>query len=263
VSAWISAPQALGVIVGLVLVTELFTDTGAGYAVLAVILLLTMVPIVLRTPEVPLAATDRPALTVGAIVRGVWISPRRHPDFAWTLLGRVLVNIGNALGTGLLFYFLEFGLGVADPDGLLLQVTLVYLVAVVGAALFSGARSDSSLRRKPYVVVSAALIAVAGLVLAFAPSIPTTFVGAGLLGLGYGAFLAVDQALATQVLPDAANRGKDLGIMNVATAVPQALAPLGGAALVSLTQGFTTLFLVSGIAALLGALCMVPIRSVR
>ena len=49
-----------------------------------------------------------------------------------------------------------------DPDGLLLQVTLVYLIAVVAAALVSGARSDRSLRRKPYVVASSALIAVAG-----------------------------------------------------------------------------------------------------
>ena len=32
------------------------------------------------------------------------------------------------------------------------------------------------------------------------------YVAAGLLGLGYGCFLSVDQALATQVLPDAHTR---------------------------------------------------------
>ena len=38
--------------------------------------------------------------TLKAIVQGMWISPRKHPDFGWTLLSRILVNVGNALGTG-------------------------------------------------------------------------------------------------------------------------------------------------------------------
>ena len=36
----------------------------------------------------------------------MWISPRRHPDFAWAWLTRFLVQIGNALGTLYLLYFL-------------------------------------------------------------------------------------------------------------------------------------------------------------
>ena len=60
-----------------------------------------------------------------------------------------------------------------------------------------------------------------------------------MLGLGYGCFLSVDQALATQVLPDPADRGKDLGIMNIANAVPQAIAPLLGAMVVAAFSGFT------------------------
>jgi MFS family permease len=90
-----------------------------------------------------------------------------------------------------------------------------------------------------------------------------TIAAGALLGLGYGAFLSVDQALATQVLPDPADRGKDLGVMNIASAVPQAVAPLLGAWVVAFLGGFTGLFLVSGLVAILGAATISPIRKVQ
>jgi MFS family permease len=95
--------------------------------------------------------------------------------------------------------------------------------------------------------------------------------------------MAVDQALATQVLPDAHSRGKDLGIMNIATAVPQAVGPLLGALVVlafaslatagaassdAITRtgeqaGFAGLFVASGVLAILGGVAMIPIKSVK
>jgi MFS family permease len=65
------------------------------------------------------------------------------------------------------------------------------------------------------------------------------------------------------VLPDPADRGKDLGIMNIATAVPQAAAPLLGALVVAALGGFAGLFVLSAIAAVLGALAILPIKTVR
>jgi MFS family permease len=89
-------------------------------------------------------------------------------------------------------------------------------------------------------------------------------VAGALLGLGYGAFLAVDQALATQVLPDPHDRGKDLGIMNIAFQVPQALAPLLGAWVVAgLGGSFGGLFMLSALAAILGALVVSLVRHVK
>ena len=88
-------------------------------------------------------------------------------------------------------------------------------------------------------------------------------VAAALLGLGYGCFLSVDQALATEVLPDQLSRGKDLGIMNIALTVPQAFAPMLGALLVSAVGGFTLLFVISGVTALAGALAVAQVKGVR
>ena len=172
-------------------------------------------------------------MTARGVVESLWISPREHPDFGWTLLSRVLVNFGNAFGTSLLLYFLEFGLHDAHADDDLLILILIYMVFVIVASLVLGRLSDRIGRRKVFVFVSSALQGVAALLLAFVPDLSVAMVAAGLLGLGYGCFLSVDQALATQVLPDPENRGKDLGIMNIATAVPQAIAPLIGAGIVA------------------------------
>ena len=261
VSGWISAPQAIGTILGLVLVTALFTGQFLGYAVIAVLLVVLVLPFLLKVPDAVLPSAQK--LTMRTLIDGFWISPRQYPDFGWTLLTRILVNLGNAFGTALLFQFLQYGLKVADAENTLILLTLVYMVFVIVASLLLGRLSDRLGRRKVFVFAAAVLQAVAALLLAFAPDLSVAFLAAGLLGLGYGCFLCVDQALATQVLPDPHTRGKDLGIMNIATAVPQALAPLVGAFVVAAFGGFTGLFVLSAAAALVGALAVLPIRSVR
>jgi Na+/melibiose symporter and related transporters len=262
VSGWLSAPQAIGIIVGLVLVMTLFTGTFFGYAAMAVLLLVLVTPFLLL-PDAVLVPSLRPPMSVRGILESLWISPREHPDFGWTLLSRVLVNFGNALGTTLLLYFLEFGLHDKSAENDLIVLTLIYMVFVIVAALALGKLSDTLGRRKSFVFVASTLQAVAALLLAFVPDLTATMIAAGLLGLGYGCFLAVDQALATQVLPDPAARGKDLGIMNIATAVPQALAPLLGAGMVFLAGGFAGLFVLAGVFAFAGALAVARVRSVR
>jgi len=263
VSGWIAAPQAIGLVLGLVLVEALELDTVTGYLVMAGIVVALVVPFLVVAPDIPLAKEDRPPFTLTALLAGFWISPRKHPDFGWTLLGRVLVNIGNALGTTLLLYFLMFGLEREDAEGDLISLSLVYVVFIVASSLLLGRWSDRIGRRKPFVVVSAMFQAVAAALLAFVPDFTVTMIGGALLGIGYGAFLSVDQALATQVLPNAATRGKDLGIMNIATTVPQAVAPLLGAWLVAAVAGFTGLFLISAVATVLGALAVLPVKGVR
>jgi MFS family permease len=263
VSAFISAPQAVGLILGVLLATLLFTGQLMGYAAMAVLLLLLVAPFVLLVPDARLHPHERPALTVRALLEGLWVSPTTHPDFGFTLLSRILVNIGNALGTTLLLYFLMFGLRDPNAEDDLLVLIVIYTIFVVVASVVAGALSDRLQRRRVFVLAAAVLQGLAALLLALVPELTATMIGAGLLGLGYGCFLSVDQALATQVLPDAASRGKDLGIMNIATAVPQALAPLAGAMVVTWFGGWPALFLVSALFGFAGALAVSRVRSVR
>jgi len=284
VSGWVSAPQAVGTILGILLVTELALATIVGYVLVAVLQVLLVVPFLFFTKDATLPeGIDRPKLTAGILFAGFWVNPRLFPDFGWTLLSRVLVNLGNALGTTLLLYFLMFGLnrGEGAEDDLLL-LTAVYMVFFIASALGVGKLSDRIGKRKIFVYIAAYLQALAALILAFVPDFNIAIAAAGLLGLGYGSFMAVDQALATQVLPDAHSRGKDLGIMNIATAVPQAVAPLLGALIVVVCAGLATngievdpeagfagagagfggLFVASAITAALGGLAVYPIKSV-
>ncbi|WP_449373847.1 MFS transporter [Arthrobacter psychrolactophilus] len=263
VSGWISAPQAIGIIAGLVLVTALGLSTFSSYALLAALLVALGLPFLILVPDQVLPAGVMPPLTIRILLEGMWISPRKFPDFGWTLLSRILVNLGNAFGTSLLLYFLMYGLKVSDAEGSLITLTLVYMVFVIIASLFLGRLSDKLGRRRAFVLGASALQAVAALILAFVPSLGAATVAAGLLGLGYGCFLSVDQALATEVLPDQLSRGKDLGIMNIALTVPQAFAPMLGALLVSATGGFTLLFIVSGLTALAGAAAVAQVKGVR
>jgi MFS family permease len=262
VSGWMSAPQAVGIIVGLVLVTELVTDASLGYILLAAILVVLAVPFLFRADQ-PLAPTERVRVTAKGILSGFWISPRKHPDFGWTLLSRVLVSVGNALGTSLLLYFLMFQLNDAHAEDDLIVLTLIYMVFVIAASLLLGKLSDKLGRRKMFVFIASALQGVAALLLALFPDLTVAMVAAGLLGLGYGCFLSVDQALATQVLPDAASRGKDLGIMNIASAVPQAIAPMIGAAAVVVSGSFMLVFLLGAAFSFAGAFAVARVRSVR
>jgi len=264
VSAWVSAPQAIGTVLGLALVLILGVGLLGGYILVAGLLIVLVLPFVLGVRDEALPRVLRPPFRPGMLVTGLWISPRKHPDFAWTLVSRVLVNIGNALGTTLLLYFILYGLGrteTAEDD--LLLLTAVYLVFFTASALGFGRVSDRFGQRKPFVYVAAYLQALAALLLAVVPDYTIAMVAAAFLGIGYGSFMAVDQALATQVLPDQHTRGKDLGIMNVALAVPQAIAPLLGALLVAAAGGFTALFIAAAIAATLGGLAVLPVRTVR
>jgi MFS family permease len=83
-----------------------------------------------------------------------------------------------------------------------------------------------------------------------------------ILGLGYGVYLSVDQALVTQVLPSAAARAKDLGLINIANSGPQVVAPAIAAPLVSQFGGYPALYLGVAVITTAGSVFVWKIRSV-
>jgi MFS family permease len=215
------------------------------------------VPFALFTPDDPLPSELPPAARTAA-----WTVFRGHPDYAWAWGTRFMVQLGNALGTLYLLYFLTDEVKVADPGGSLLVMILIYTAGMVATAVVGGRLSDKSGRRKIFVVWSGIVIALAAAVLAIWPNWPASLVASFLLGAGYGVFLAVDMALITQVLPAATDRAKDLGVINIATAAPSVIGPVIAAFLVVSVGGYRTLFAVTGAVTLLGAAMVVRIKSV-
>jgi MFS family permease len=95
------------------------------------------------------------------------------------------------------------------------------------------------------------------------PTVAGMFALAATFGLGYGIYMSVDSALMNEVLPAAEAAGKDLGILNIATTLPQALTPMIVWALIAITGSYTSVFVAGIVFAIVGALSVLPIRSVR
>lgn len=266
VSGWLGVPQSLGVVLGVLVVTLLVTGNSAGYLATAALVVVLAVPFVLLVPDPRLAPQDRPPFSRAAFARRFWLSPRAHPDFAWAFGTRFLVQLGNALATLYLLFYLrdevryEEVVGGRAEDGLLV-VILVYTAAAVVSTVVGGVISDRSGRRKRSVLVSGLVTAVPTAALALWPTWPVALASAVLLGLGFGAYMSVDQALVTQVLPDAADRGRDLGIINIANSAPQVLGPVLAAPLVAV-GGYPALYLAATVVTVLGAVFVTRIRSV-
>ncbi|MFD0820642.1 MFS transporter [Micromonospora zhanjiangensis] len=262
VSGWVGIPQALGLVLGAVLVTAVISGNAAGYLAVAVAVLALALPFALFTADDPLPRTHRPALRARGLITGMWISPRAHPDFAWAWLTRFLVQIGNALGTLYLLYFLQDKVRYPDPEGGLLVMILLYTVGMMTTAVVAGRLSDRSGRRRVFVIWSGVIMAVAALLLAVWPIWSAALVAALLLGAGYGVYLAVDAALITQVLPQATDRGKDLGVINIANSAPQVLGPALSAPIVVHLGGYPTLYAVTAAVTVLGSVLVLKIRTV-
>lgn len=235
--------------------------TATGYVLCALAALLCSLPYVLlgrHTRQGP-----DTAWRWGEFLRGFWINPLRHPDFGWGFLTRFLVNLGNSAVLLYLFFFLSDVVGVADPASGVLILTAVYSVAMLGSVVVAGTLSDRMARRRVFVTGGALIMAGAAVLISVWPTWPGAVAAAVALGIGFGAYSAVDFALLTQVLPAARDRGKDLGVLNIASSLPQVLAPAIAAPIVTGLGGYSTLYLVAAAIEVAGAVLVYRIRSVR
>jgi MFS family permease len=220
------------------------------------------VPFTLATPDDPLPRAHRAPLRPRALLAGLWLSPRQHPDFAWAWITRFLVQLGNALGTLYLLYFLRDKVGHPHPEDGLLVLILVYAAGLTATTVVAGRRSDRTGRRKVFVVWAGIVMAGAALLLAGWPTWTGAVVAAAVLGGGYGVYVAVDAALITQVLPEASDRAKDLGVINIANSAPQVLGPALAAPIVVYLGGYPVLYALTAVVTLLGSVFVLRIRAV-
>ena len=249
-------PQVIALFIGMVIVTEVVTDVGWSWIVIATLAAVAPLPFILSYREpAPAASESRPRA-----LRWNPVALRGYRDLGWAGLSRVLVNAGNLLGTTYLLYFLSDTLRLPNPDSALLVLTVVYLVACALASWLGGVLTDLWRTRRALVAVSAGLQAAAALALALVPTWESGIVAAVLLGLGYGTFLSVDQALLTDLLPDPQTRARDLGIVNSAQHLP--IAPLVGW-IVLTVAGYTELYIAAAVIMAVGGLVVFRIRAVR
>jgi hypothetical protein len=77
--------------------------------------------------------------------------------------------------------------------------------------------------------------------------------------------MGVDLALVLAVPPHPEDNAKDLGVFNIANAMPQTLAPFLGAILLTVGAGknYPLLYMTAAVLTFVGALAIIPVRKVR
>ncbi len=263
-SGWVGLAQTLGIVLGVALVSFVVLGLTSGTYLIAILFFLLVIPFMFILKDPKLDPADRPPFHLGAFVKGFWISPKQYPDFAWAWLARFLVALAISMSTLYLLFYLQDHLGFSSEEAGQKQTILIALYAfgTMLTAVVGGAISDRSGKRKKFVVTSTIIVAFAALLLAFTKEFNVAVVAAVILGLGYGWYLAVDQALITQVLPAAVDRARDLGVINIANSLPQVLAPVIAAPIVTTLGGYPVLYVVTAIVGLAGAVAVLPIKSV-
>lgn len=212
-----------------------------------------------------LAWAEKPAWSLRELAGTFYVSPRRNPDFAWAFVSRFLFVLAYAFLPTYQAYYLLQEVGSAEADvprqiflGTLAQSALVAVASVVGGRL-----SDRTGRRKVVGCAAALVYGSALFLLAVASDFDGYLVGMAVGGLGFGLYTAVDLALVADVLPREDN-AKDLGVLNIAGALPFSVAPALAPFVLSIADGeYGVLFGVAGTCAILAGAAILRVRRVR
>jgi MFS family permease len=263
VSAFVSLSLPLGAVIGALLVTRVAKSTQMSYYIFIGLLLIVMMLFILVLRDKPLPKEAAPRFHLGAFLAGFWVNPVKYPDFGWAWLTRFLVYLSYFTALGYLLYFLQDAVHYQKAAQGVTTFQIILTGTLLLASVMSGMLSDRLQRRKVFVIGASLVIALSFLMLAFFQTWLAVELAGAVLGIGFGAYLGVDIALITQLLPSANARGKDLGVINIANAFPQIVGVTIAAFVVNTFHSYTVLFVVAAILALLGAVLIQRIKSVR
>ena len=263
VSSFVSLSLPLGAVIGSVLVTRTVKSTQLSYYIFIGVLLIIMTLFILMLREKPLPGSAVSHFHLGTFLAGFWVNPVRYPDFGWAWLTRFLVYLSYFTALGYLLYFLQDAVHYKNAAQGVTTFQIIVTGTVLVASILSGIFSDKLQRRKLFVMGASFVLALAFLILALFQTWPAVELAAAVLGIGFGAYLGVDIALITQVLPSANARGKDMGIINVANEFPEIVSSVFAALMINAFHSYTLLFMLAAILASLGAILVRQIKSVR
>lgn len=271
----VSALSGMSVYVALLIGSAILSLTGttsnamfllpAGIGFLAIVV---FVAVLKDRPTSHAPVQSAPLLT--ELLGSFWVNPAKHPDFGYAWLSRFLVFFGFAALTSYQVYYLMDHLRV--PEAFIGQTmflsTLITTAGVVGSSFLAGFLSDLTGRRKIFVLLAAVTYAAGILVIVFADGLTPFYVGIAISSVGFGVYMAVDQALVVDVLPDReTHAAKNIGVLNIANAVPQSIAPAVAPLLLAIGsaggQNYGLLYAAAALSAFLGALAIAPVRGVR
>lgn len=263
-SAIYGGAQVLGGAVAGILASQFLTNTTPIYFVSSITLVVGVLLFVLVAPDYSSKDLPREKLDLRGILDSLKF-PSNAPDFYWAFAGRFLMLLGLYMVSNFSLYILSdyIGLSGEELSSTVLLVGLAGLPTIVIGTVVAGPISDKIGRRKIPIFFSSMLFGLAVLFPLLMPTPLGMILFSAVSGLGLGAFLSVDTALMTEVLPSEESRGKDLGILNTANTVPGIIAPLVTSAIVGIGIGYPPVFIVSLVIIIIGSFSIFKIKSVR
>ncbi len=155
-------------------------------------------------------------------------------DRSVLFLSRALVYLGLYSLLGYAYFFIRDALGLTAESSVRSSGVMLLAFTIGGAlgAVLAGRPSDRLDRRVPALVGGGLASGSLALMAFWVSSVPGAWLCAGIAGLGWGALLVADWAIATRLLPPTV-RATAMGIWNLAVVVPQMLAPVLAAGLVA------------------------------
>lgn len=246
-SALVGMMQVLGNASGylIAVLAILLGQTEFGLIALGLLELLTMLAVVVgvRDSRPAKPRRGRSWLSIGL---GAWATDiLTERSYMWLLGSRLAILMAGGILTGLGYLYLAFSLEYTQDLTAAALLPVVGLVAVgTLAAVVPAARLSDRIGRKPVIYGSCATGALGLAMVALAPLLYETpalvaaadetvpdlvavltddpryrlaLVGVVIFGLSQGAFLAVDWALMSDIIPKASS-GRYMGLSNVATA---------------------------------------------
>lgn len=185
-------------------------------------------------------------------------------DFYKAFAGRFCMLMAYQMINVYQLYIIQnyIGQSVKESAVTVSVVSMIMMVMSLVGSFISGPVSDLIGRRKVPVVVASVLFAVGIAMPWIFKSTMGMYLFAGIAGLGYAVYSAVDQALLVDVLPNKEEAGKDLGILNMATTLGQMCGPVVMSAIV-VNLGYNFAFPTSIVLAIIGCFFIMAIKKVK
>jgi len=265
-SAVMGLGTPFGVLIGVNLASHLALRWG--YVILALFLIAASAALVLGAPETASLKAPRSIHAARRWSAFSFFEAFKDRDFTLAFVSRFMLFMSYFTVAGYLYYTLSDYIGVKQiPHGnvavavsTLLSITVIVWVFV---ATFFGWLADKLDRRKLFVGAAALGLGASLMV----PIVSPTWVGmvayAVLSGAFIGTYYAVDLAVMSLVLPNRESAGRDLGLLSVATGLPQLVSSVVAGAIINHFGGYTTLYLFGSSCALVSGVVVTFIKKVR
>lgn len=227
--------------------------------------LATTFPLILLYKDPQRDKDDVPALDLGGLIGGFFVDPRKHPNFGWVWLSRFLAGVAMTAFLAFFVLYLITNLHYSPAEAGARASLLSLYSAPVSILLFTGSGwlSDKMGRRKPFVIGSAAVMALALVIGGRAGSFNQFVIAWMVFAVGQAMYLTVDLALCAQVLPNEADTGKDMAVFGLALNLPNILVPAVAPFILGAENNYTLLWGVAAALCALGALVIPLVKGVK